>query len=219
MALKVIFFDMDGVLVFSEYLHCNAWKALLQAKNIESPDFFKPEKYAGFSDNVIAAELIKNLGLSDSPEILLEEKQRIFLDLLNFEELEVPPGRDQFLNKCRERYQVALVSSSSRSEVEAILKKEKLDSIFTVVITGDDVSSHKPSPEPYLLALQKTGVAAAEALVIEDSANGIASAQAAGIKVITFNGSFEDILMEHRMKLVNRVMLQMTLLQCLGHNF
>ena len=193
MTLKAIFFDMDGVLVLSEPLHICAWKELLKLRKIEVTDVFKDGAYTGVSDNVIAYELAKKIGLNDSPETLLIEKQRIFLAMLDSTELEVPPHRDGFLKECRNRYQIALVSSSSRTEVEAILRKENLNSIFDIIITGADVNTHKPSPEPYLLALKKAGIAANEAIVIEDSATGIAASQEAGISAITFMGSFEDL--------------------------
>ena len=197
MALKVILFDMDGVLVFSEPLHFIAWSCLYQSINGQCPSFFKQEAYSGVSDDFIAFELVRKLGLTDLPETLLAKKQRIFLHMLNFSELETPLGRNRFLEECRDRYQIALVSSSSKREVEAILRREKLGGIFNAVITGDDVSSHKPSPEPYLLVLEKLGIAPEEAVAIEDSASGIAAAEGAGIRVIPFNGSFEDILTDY----------------------
>ena len=55
---------------------------------------------------------------------------------------------------------------------------------FRTLVTGDEVSRGKPDPEPYLLAASRLGVPPAECLAIEDSPSGIASAEAAGCRVI-----------------------------------
>ena len=53
-----------------------------------------------------------------------------------------------------------------------------------MVVTSDDVAHHKPAPDLYLLACERLGVAPAEALALEDTASGIASAKAAGLTCI-----------------------------------
>src|SRR5262249_1917495 len=55
---------------------------------------------------------------------------------------------------------------------------------FPVVVTGDDVTAHKPDPEPYLLAARLLGVDPRRCVALEDSPNGVASAAAAGCHVI-----------------------------------
>jgi len=183
---------MDGVLVLSEPLHCRAWVELLHMQNIEYPDFFRQEEYVGVSDNAIASEFAKKLELNELPEILLEKKQQFFLNMIRSVKLEAPIGRNQFLEKSRSKYLIAVVSSSSKMEVEAILNKEELNGLFDFIITGDDVINHKPLPDAYLLALEKAGVTPDEAIAIEDSRSGIVAAKKAGIEVINFDGNFES---------------------------
>ena len=66
--------------------------------------------------------------------------------------------------------------------------KERADR-FDVVLAGDVVDRKKPAPDIYLLALQRLGVTAGEAVVIEDSRNGSLAASAAGLRcVMTVNG-------------------------------
>jgi beta-phosphoglucomutase-like phosphatase (HAD superfamily) len=68
---------------------------------------------------------------------------------------------------------------------------------FSTVITGQDIISGKPHPEPYLKTAEKLGVAPANALVIEDSLNGVRSGKAAGCPVIAITTSFpRELLME-----------------------
>jgi HAD superfamily hydrolase (TIGR01509 family) len=77
----------------------------------------------------------------------------------------------------------ALVSSSFRVLVDAALQKLGPHR-FDVTVAGDEVSRGKPDPEPYLTACARLGVAATEAVVVEDALNGVRSAEAAGCPVV-----------------------------------
>jgi HAD superfamily hydrolase (TIGR01509 family) len=76
----------------------------------------------------------------------------------------------------------ALVTSSEREFARAVLDCTGFR--FPVVVTGDDVSAHKPDPEPYLLAARLLGADPRRCVALEDSPNGVASAGAAGCVVI-----------------------------------
>ena len=76
-----------------------------------------------------------------------------------------------------------MVSSSSASEIEPLLVAGGIRGHFDTIVGGSDVQRHKPAPEPYLLAASRLGVD--RALVLEDSAAGIASGRAAGFEVLT----------------------------------
>ena len=76
----------------------------------------------------------------------------------------------------------ALVTSSERRFMDAVLARTGLR--FDVLVCADDVSMTKPDPEPYLLAAKLLGAAPASCVALEDSPNGVASAEAAGCHVI-----------------------------------
>jgi HAD superfamily hydrolase (TIGR01509 family) len=76
----------------------------------------------------------------------------------------------------------ALVTGSQRPFTEAVLASTALS--FPVTVTGDDVTRTKPDPEPYLLAAKLLDVDPASCVALEDSPNGVASATAAGCRVI-----------------------------------
>lgn len=80
---------------------------------------------------------------------------------------------------------LALVTSSKRSEVDVILEKHHLSSIFKYIITGEDVTRSKPSPEIYKLLIELARED--DFWVVEDSFNGIESAKKAGLRVIFFD--------------------------------
>jgi HAD superfamily hydrolase (TIGR01509 family) len=75
----------------------------------------------------------------------------------------------------------ALVTSSERRFMDAVLARTQMR--FDATVCADDVSVSKPDPEPYLLAAKLLGVEPGRCFALEDSPNGVASAQAAGCQV------------------------------------
>lgn len=78
----------------------------------------------------------------------------------------------------------ALVTTASRASVDAILAGHGLGPLFAATVTGDDVSRHKPDPEPFLTGAARLGLAPADCLAFEDSDAGVESARAAGVPVV-----------------------------------
>ncbi|MEU5158109.1 HAD family phosphatase [Streptomyces sp. NPDC020875] len=76
----------------------------------------------------------------------------------------------------------ALVSASHRRIIDRVL--ESLPHEFALSVAGDEVPRTKPHPDPYLLAAEGLGVAPAHCAVVEDTATGVASAEAAGCRVV-----------------------------------
>ncbi|EKD88860.1 MAG: HAD-superfamily hydrolase, subfamily IA, variant 3, partial [uncultured bacterium] len=79
---------------------------------------------------------------------------------------------------------MAVASSSNRDWVEGYLSKLGIRKFFKIVCTSNDVANVKPDPELFLLAAKKLGIAPSEAVIFEDSPNGIRAAKAAGIPCI-----------------------------------
>jgi HAD superfamily hydrolase (TIGR01509 family) len=86
-------------------------------------------------------------------------------------------------------YRLALVSASSRSELEPLLERAGMRAYFDALVCAEDVERTKPAPDPYLLAVRLLGVT--KALAVEDSASGIESARAAGLDVLEVAGPAE----------------------------
>lgn len=180
--LKAIFFDLDNVLVFSERLHFNAWQQVMKALG-ECPNTLKFEDLVGIDDVTQSRLLKKRFSFKEEPSYIFELKRKTFLDIaiMGFESA---VGRDPLLEKISECYRTAVVSSSSKSIVEHVLKIENIKQYFDFIIAFEDCERHKPDPMPYQMALEKANVLPHEALVIEDSVAGIRAAQAANIPVI-----------------------------------
>ena len=75
----------------------------------------------------------------------------------------------------------ALVTSSERGFMDAVLASTGMR--FDVLVCAEDVTATKPDPEPYLLAAKLVGVDPGDCFALEDSPNGVASAEAAGCRV------------------------------------
>jgi len=123
--------------------------------------------------------------LPGSVEDLYHQRQQIFFEMAR-KELELFPGALPLLVHLKQRrLKLALATSGDRDYLQVIFEKfPELQNYFTLVISSEDVLQGKPNPEVFTKTAQKLGVAPAECVVLEDSANGVLAAKAAGMQVI-----------------------------------
>jgi HAD superfamily hydrolase (TIGR01509 family) len=118
-----------------------------------------------------------------TPEVIASWMREGMLERAAAGRVTVRPGARELLAATRASgVPSALVTSSERVFAEAILASTGFR--FPVVVTGDDVTAHKPDPEPYLLAAKLLGADPARCVALEDSPSGVASAGAAGCLVV-----------------------------------
>ena len=99
------------------------------------------------------------------------------------------PGGVEAIKSLAEHFPLALVSGSYRSEILWALEKLAVKQHFKIILGAEDYPRSKPAPDGYLKALDMMGIHPQHALVFEDSEAGIASAKAAGTKVIAITGT------------------------------
>ncbi len=127
-------------------------------------------------------ELVAKLGHDLDRETVLNRRRARHLEMVA--ELEILPGvRDAVAEAKRLGLRLGVASSSSRSWVTGHLERLGLDG-FDCVRCRDDVTHTKPDPELYLAVCACLGVAPGHAIALEDSANGIAAAKAAGMRCV-----------------------------------
>ncbi|WP_050530431.1 HAD family hydrolase [Pseudaestuariivita atlantica] len=103
----------------------------------------------------------------------------------NLDDLEPKPGAVAALTHLRDRDIPVAVATSSRTEGARIkLASTGLASLVDLIVSRDDVTHAKPHPEPYLTAAARLGFEAATCLAVEDTPTGVASALAAGCRVL-----------------------------------
>ena len=181
-------FDFDGVVIDSEPVHALAKRQILDRHSIGYPatifDDFKGRTDVDFFDHVkgFAAEL--------DADVLLAEKRDRYLDL--FSRVELMPGFEDFFRLASGRVdRLGIATSATRRDVDLVIARHGFLRSVDVVVTSDDTKRSKPDPEPYLLTIERLGVAASATLVIEDSPNGIRSAAEAGTYVVALATAFE----------------------------
>lgn len=180
---EAIFFDFDGVLVDSEPIHFDCWREVLAPMRIHFTWEYYHEHFIGISDRKMAEEL----AVMADPQVAVEDiyarygdKTELFRERMR-RRLPFAPGVLEFVKSLR-GVSIGVVSSSRRSEVEPVLDAGGLLSSLSVTVFGEDVTRHKPDPEPYSKAAAQLGVK--KALVVEDSQAGVASGRAAGFDVL-----------------------------------
>jgi pyrophosphatase PpaX len=107
-------------------------------------------------------------------------------------------GAGELLSTLRSQGVVlGLVTSSWRPNLLPVLERTGVAELFSTVVTADDVASHKPHPEPVLLALEQLGADAGEAVMVGDSGKDIGAAAAAGVDSVLIHGethaAFHDL--------------------------
>ncbi len=127
-------------------------------------------------------ELVAKIGHDLDREAVLNRRTARHLEMIA--ELEILPGvRDAVAEARRLGLLLGVASSSSRAWVAGHLERLGLEG-FDCVRCRDDVTNTKPDPELYLSVCACLGVAPGQAVALEDSANGIAAAKAAGMRCV-----------------------------------
>jgi beta-phosphoglucomutase len=185
---EAILFDFDGVFLDSEPVHCACWAELLAPLGIA----LNWEYYRQYGVGVDDREMLRMVAARSDPPRKWEElwalypaKKKLFQARMA-QSPPFDPSLDGFLSGLHGVYKLAVVSSSSTTEIALILAAGGIRRHFDTLVCGEDVQHHKPSPEPYLLAAQRLGVRTA--LVVEDSEPGLASGRAAGFEVLAVKG-------------------------------
>ncbi len=178
----LILFDMDGLIVDSEPLHCKAYQQIFKKHGVQMTD---EEYYLELSTKGTAmSEICRKYGTPDSdPEAIIEEKIEIYLNLVE-KELELMPGADEAVKTLKEEFSIVLASASRRVFVENILKRFGLENEFLRIFTGSEVSKRKPDPEIYNYASREMKIPPENCVVLEDAEKGVLAAYRAGMKCI-----------------------------------
>jgi len=193
--IEAIFFDFNGVIIDDEPLQLKAYQQILADQGI---DLTSEQYYAsmGMDDKAFMRSAFKRAGKNLSESLMLqaiESKSEIHRGLIE-QELPLFPGVLTFLKATARRYQLGLVSMARSVEIEYVLERARIISLFKVIVSAEEVTRHKPDPECYNLAFQKLNdrrcadrrlpVMADECLVIEDASQGIEAARAARMRTM-----------------------------------
>jgi len=193
--IKVVLFDMDGVLYDSMPHHVRAWKETMDACNVPSTerDFYLLEGRTGGTtiDYLFQRHFGHNATDKEKKEIYKKKAAR-FNELNNGQ---IMPGAKSVLQKVKESgLRASVVTGSGQPALLAKMERDFEEFIDpSKTVSAFDVKFGKPHPEPYLMALKAWNISPCEAIVIENAPLGIESAKAAGIFTVAVNtGRLED---------------------------
>ena len=182
--IHAVIFDMDGVLTDSEPLINEAAIAMFKEKGLTvQPDDFIP--FVGAGEERYVGGVAEKYNFPLDPVKGKKRTYEIYFDLVP-EKLQAFPGVLELVETCRKAgLCVAVASSADGNKVSINLQKIGLPAeSWDAVISGELVEHKKPAPDIFLLAAKKLAIEPAECVVVEDAANGIQAAKAAGMRSV-----------------------------------
>ncbi|WP_252227020.1 beta-phosphoglucomutase [Caldicoprobacter algeriensis] len=183
--VRLVIFDLDGVITNTSYFHFLAWKQLANELNIKFDNAIN-ESLKGLSrmDSLERILEYNNINAKFTPaekEELANRKNTYYVNMLEkLNRANIMPGIEEFLEELkREKVYTALASASRNATF--ILDKLGLIDRFNYVVNPKEVARGKPFPDIFLKAAVELGVHPYECVGIEDSEAGINSIKSAGM--------------------------------------
>lgn len=194
MKTEAIIFDMDGVLVDSEWFIAEAACLMFRETHgvvVKHEDFLP---FVGRGENLFLGGVAEKYGVKGF-DIDLDKARtyQIFIDIVRGKLKELP-GAAAFVHACRDKgFKTALATSTDRIKMEANLREIGLDGdAFDARVNGLDVERKKPYPDIFLEAARRVGAQSAACWVVEDSTSGVLAAKAAGMRCLALLTTFPE---------------------------
>src|SRR5579859_1423647 len=179
---STVLFDMDGLLIDSEPLWLEVETIVMARLGTEWTEADQAQLIGGSLERSVRY-MLGRAARPAPPEVVGEWLMSGITERVRRAGVPVQPGARELMAEVEAAgLPHALVTSSERRFMEEVLASTGLR--FDALVCADDVSVTKPDPEPYLLAAKLLGADPARCVALEDSPNGVASAQAAGCQVI-----------------------------------
>ena len=196
---RAVIFDMDGVLLDSEDIHCNAWIKTLKEHGVHITKEQYFSEYSGSNSELIVKQALGKFSKTtdDIHGVVLKKTQNaVYL----MQDSIIPlPGVQTLINALSSKnYKLGLASSSGMYIVSTVLSSFELEGKFMVVHSGEAVKIGKPNPDIYLQTARLLEESPEDCVVIEDSKSGIIAARSAGMKCIgILNGRNKPEELQH----------------------
>lgn len=181
--IKSIVFDLDGVLFDGCDFHA---KMFIQAVSTVAPELNITREFHDAHLNALPTKhKLKKLGIdSATAEQIYALKQRLTEREIGKHIHPDKKVEDICITLKTLGYSIYCVSNSIRATVYVCLSGMGVSQYFSGIITNEDTSAPKPSPEPYLMLYRQHGLNPEECLILEDSEYGIQSARASGAHLL-----------------------------------
>lgn len=179
---KALIFDLDNTLTATENYHIQALALALQEFLGYNFTYADSQEYIGITCSEMSGRILQRLGRTDcTPQQIAQRKHQLVMQ--SFQALPYP-GAVEFLRLQQQRRLLAIGSNSRREFVLSCLQGCDILACFAQIVSRDEVTKPKPAADIFLKAAELLGVCPSECLVFEDSATGLAAAQAAGVSAV-----------------------------------
>ncbi len=190
---KGIIFDVDGTLTSTNDLIFASFNFITEKYLGKTYSPKEIVSWFGPTEDVILKDFC-----GDNYEKAREEYYRFYSD--NHYMADIYPGMKEILEKLKSRGVLLSIYTGKGREAAAItLKKIGVYDYFDLIITGDEVKEHKPSPEGIELFLKKFNLEKEDVIMIGDSPSDIKAANAAGVKVASV--LWDSLAKDHVLKM------------------
>ena len=195
--LKAVLFDFDGVLVDTEPIHYRAMVRTMASLGAAPSYADYVQRLAGYDEYDCFRLLLQHdcgrpdlAGDGSCVSALCEKKREIFSTVVT-QGVDLVPGAKTLVNALSDRVALAIASGGLRRDIDLILGAIGMQRQFLTIVSVDDVARPKPDPQTYDLVCQRLArlrpqldLTPGACLAIEDTAAGIASANAAGMMTL-----------------------------------
>ena len=181
---KAVLFDMDGLVIDTEKHYQKAW--IQAAKEMGFNMTVNEQLYLRSCTKKYAEPIMqKFFGTDFDYDKVRDRRKEIMDEELKKFGIEKKPYVDEILDFLKEKgIKRALVTATPEKRAREYLKETKLENKFDQIICADMVKNSKPDPDVYLFACKQVNYNPSDCLALEDSPNGVRSANSAGVDVI-----------------------------------
>jgi HAD superfamily hydrolase (TIGR01509 family) len=196
MTLQALIFDVDGTLAETEEVHRWAFNEAFASLGLEwnwPPPLYKELlRIAGGKERIfhyLTTHRPQDVAAHEG-EIpgIYALKTKFYSAMVRKGKIELRPGVARLIEEARVAgIRLAIATTTNPANVDALLQSAFApsgESLFAVIVAGDEVAAKKPAPDVFDVALRRLGLRASACIAFEDSANGVLSARRAGLTVV-----------------------------------
>lgn len=185
--IQCVIFDMDGVIIDSEFIHKKAYYDTFRSLGLDVPEALYKTTTGSSTLNAFQ-KIVEHYNLEEDPEELVTRKRKFFIDYFhNDPSLKLVEGVEDIIKYFHKKGKtLVLASSASMPNIDRVFDRFELNPYFSAKISGADLKESKPHPEIFEKAASLGKASRENCIVIEDSDNGITAANKAGIFVFGY---------------------------------